>query len=62
MFDEEEQLVNAARRWYAAVKKNRDPILTHKLALELAMRVLSYEKWRGLKHLKPRTAAERGAL
>ncbi len=52
MFDEEEKVIRAARRWYSAAKRNRDPILTHALAMQLAHAVVDFERGRGLKHLK----------
>lgn len=53
MFEDEKQVIDCARRWYAAVKKNRDPILTHELAGQLAAAVVIYERGRRFKHLKP---------
>ena len=53
MFDDEERIVMAARRWYAAVKRNKDPRLTRELAIELAGAVVAFERGRGLRHLKP---------
>ncbi len=55
MFDDEEQIVLCARRWYAAAKLNRDPILTHALEIQLAGAVVLFERGRNLKHLKPKT-------
>ena len=59
MFDDEEKIVMAARRWYAAVKRNKDPRLTRELAIELAGAVVLFERGRGLRHLKPKTSQRR---
>jgi hypothetical protein len=57
MFEDEKQIIECARRWYAAAKKNRDPALTDKLASQLAAAVVVFERERKLKHMKPKPIA-----
>lgn len=54
MFEDEKQIIECARRWYAAVKRNRDPILSHELAGQIAAAVVIFERERKLKHLVPK--------